>query len=118
MNKQKCWGWLRPAALQRGKMAPLQTPVKATGELMNTTSHLQAPTSPTRDFAEQHMHTILARLAGPGAVPRAAQVDAVHAVLQPASRVLVVQATGWGKSAVYWAATHAIRSTGAGPTLV
>jgi ATP-dependent DNA helicase RecQ len=64
------------------------------------------------------MHTILARLAGPGAVPRADQVDAVHAVLQPASRVLVVQATGWGKSAVYWAATHAIRSTGAGPTLV
>ena len=71
-----------------------------------------------RAFAEQHMHTILARLAGPGAVPRADQVDAVHAVLQPASRVLVVQATGWGKSAVYWAATHAIRSTGAGPTLV
>ncbi|CAN1522274.1 RecQ Superfamily II DNA helicase [Burkholderiaceae bacterium] len=71
-----------------------------------------------REFAEQHMHTILARLAGPGAVPRADQVDAVHAVLQPASRVLVVQATGWGKSAVYWAATHAIRSSGAGPTLV
>jgi ATP-dependent DNA helicase RecQ len=71
-----------------------------------------------RDFAEQHMHTILARLAGPGAVPRTDQVDAMHAVLQPASRVLVVQATGWGKSAVYWAATHAIRSTGAGPTLV
>jgi ATP-dependent DNA helicase RecQ len=72
----------------------------------------------TREFAEQHMHTILARLAGPGAVPRADQVDAVHAVLQPASRVLVVQATGWGKSAVYWAATHAIRNMGAGPTLV
>ena len=71
-----------------------------------------------RALAEHHMHTILARLAGPGAVPRADQVDAVHAVLQPASRVLVVQATGWGKSAVYWAATHAIRSTGAGPTLV
>ena len=77
-------------------------------------------TSPAqvRDFAEQHMHTVLARLAGPDAVPRADQVDAVHAVLQAASRVLVVQATGWGKSAVYWAATHAIRSTGAGPTLV
>ena len=51
----------------------------------------------SRDFAKQHMHTILARLAGPDAVPRADQVDAVHAVLQPASRVLVVQATGWGK---------------------
>ena len=85
---------------------------------MNTPSHLQAQASPSRDFAEHHMHTILARLAGPAALPRADQVDAVHAVLQPASRVLVVQATGWGKSAVYWAATHAIRSTGAGPTLV
>ena len=71
-----------------------------------------------REFAERHMHTILARLAGPGAVPRADQVDAVLAELQSASRVLVVQATGWGKSAVYWAATHAIRSKGAGPTLV
>ncbi|WP_300708280.1 DEAD/DEAH box helicase [Limnohabitans sp.] len=69
-------------------------------------------------FAQDHMNTVLARLAGPGATPRPDQVDAVHAVLQPASRVLVVQATGWGKSAVYWAATHAIRSTGAGPTLV
>ncbi|MEK7344124.1 MAG: DEAD/DEAH box helicase [Pseudomonadota bacterium] len=64
------------------------------------------------------MDTVLARLAGPHAQPRADQVDAVHAVLQPASRVLVVQATGWGKSAVYWAATHAIRSTGGGPALV
>ena len=78
----------------------------------------KTPQGQDRNFAEQHMQTILARLAGSGASPRADQVDAVHAVLQPASRVLVVQATGWGKSAVYWAATHAIRSTGAGPTLV
>ncbi|MGV0984052.1 MAG: RecQ family ATP-dependent DNA helicase [Limnohabitans sp.] len=79
---------------------------------------MSTPNPEQRAFAEDHMHNVLARLAGPGAVPRADQVDAVHAVLQPASRVLVVQATGWGKSAVYWAATHAIRSTGAGPTLV
>ena len=32
--------------------------------------------------------------------------------------MLVVQATGWGKSAVYWAATAVRRSEGAGPTLV
>jgi len=51
-------------------------------------------------------------------VPRADQVEAVHAIIQPAARVLVVQATGWGKSAVYWAATSALRSSGAGPTLV
>jgi len=64
------------------------------------------------------MNIVLGRLAGPDASPRGDQVDAVHAVLQPASRVLVVQATGWGKSAVYWAATHALRHSGAGPTLV
>jgi ATP-dependent DNA helicase RecQ len=29
-----------------------------------------------------------------------------------------VQATGWGKSAVYWAATAAVRAAGHGPTLV
>ncbi|HEX3218942.1 MAG TPA: DEAD/DEAH box helicase, partial [Candidatus Limnocylindria bacterium] len=34
------------------------------------------------------------------------------------NRVLVVQATGWGKSAVYWAATTALRELGNGPTLV
>ncbi|MYR06997.1 DEAD/DEAH box helicase [Gordonia sp. SID5947] len=34
------------------------------------------------------------------------------------ARVLVVQATGWGKSAVYWAATAIIRDSGGGPTLI
>ena len=71
-----------------------------------------------REFAEEHMNIVLGRLAGPDARPRGDQVDAVHAVLQSASRVLVVQATGWGKSAVYWAATHALRHSGSGPTLV
>ena len=40
------------------------------------------------------------------------------ALCEPSARVLVVQATGWGKSAVYWAATAIRRSEGAGPTLV
>ena len=40
------------------------------------------------------------------------------ALCEPAARVLVVQATGWGKSAVYWAATAIRRAEGAGPTLV
>ena len=91
--------------------------MKGVRENMNTTTDPQ-PDRHQRDFAAQHMHTVLARLAGPDAKPRADQLDAVHAVLQPASRVLVVQATGWGKSAVYWAATHAMRSAGSGPTLV
>lgn len=68
--------------------------------------------------AAEHLGAVLHRLAGEGAVPRGDQVAAVHAIVQPAARVLVVQATGWGKSAVYWAATAALRSQGAGPTLV
>ena len=71
--------------------------------------------SPT---AIAHLELVLGRLAGPGAVPRPDQVEAVAAIVQPAARVLVAQATGWGKSAVYWAATSALRAAGAGPTLV
>jgi ATP-dependent DNA helicase RecQ len=44
-------------------------------------------------------------------------VEAV-AALVGGRRVLLVQATGWGKSAVYWAATAALREAGHGPTLV
>ncbi|MCU1397847.1 MAG: ATP-dependent helicase, RecQ family [Acidimicrobiales bacterium] len=68
--------------------------------------------------AAQHFTTILGALAGPGAVPRDDQVQAVRALVTYRQRVLVVQATGWGKSAVYWAATSALRACGAGLTLV
>ena len=69
-------------------------------------------------LAVSHLGSVLERLAGADAVARGDQVEAVEAILQPAARVLVVQATGWGKSAVYWAATAAMRSVGRGPTLV
>ena len=75
-------------------------------------------TSPPSDLGRHHLALVLSRLAGPDAAPRGDQVDAVEAIVQPAARVLVVQATGWGKSAVYWAATSALRSLGRGPTLV
>ncbi len=60
----------------------------------------------------------IAAVAGPGARPREDQVRAVEELVEHRSRVLVVQATGWGKSAVYWAATAALRELGNGPTLV
>ena len=61
---------------------------------------------------------VIAAMAGPEARLRDDQVAAVSALCEPAARVLVVQATGWGKSAVYWAATAIRRSERAGPTLV
>ena len=46
------------------------------------------------------MDKVLLGLAGPEAIPRDDQLDAIEAVLNDQARVLVVQATGWGKSAV------------------
>lgn len=61
---------------------------------------------------------VLTALAGPGAQLRDDQEIAVRALAEPGSRVLVVQRTGWGKSAVYWVATAWSRQRGGGPTLV
>src|SRR5512139_61999 len=61
---------------------------------------------------------VIAAMAGPDARLREDQATAVAALSEAAARVLVVQATGWGKSAVYWAATAIRRSEGHGPTLV
>src|SRR3954468_21220834 len=68
--------------------------------------------------ADTHLDAVLRSMAGEGAVARDDQRTAVRALVTDRSRVLVVQATGWGKSAVYWAATAAIRALGGGPTLV
>ncbi|MBL8347826.1 MAG: ATP-dependent DNA helicase RecQ [Rubrivivax sp.] len=68
--------------------------------------------------AEHHLRQVLAAMAGPAAQPRADQTAAVAALVEQRARVLVVQATGWGKSAVYWAATAALRAEGKGPTLI
>lgn len=61
---------------------------------------------------------VIEALAGAGARLRDDQRTAVAALVDPGSRVLVVQATGWGKSAVYWCATALHRAAGRGPTLV
>ncbi|MDO9073873.1 MAG: DEAD/DEAH box helicase [Rubrivivax sp.] len=68
--------------------------------------------------AERHLRQVLAAMAGPAASPRQDQTAAVAALVEQCARVLVVQATGWGKSAVYWAATSALRAAGKGPTLI
>jgi ATP-dependent DNA helicase RecQ len=68
----------------------------------------------TRAEAEQLLH----RLAGPDASFRPGQLEAVAALVDERRRVLVVQRTGWGKSAVYFLATRLLRERGAGPTLL
>ena len=61
---------------------------------------------------------LLCRLAGPEARLRPDQGAAIEAVAGDRRRTLVVQRTGFGKSAIYFIATRLLREAGAGPTLV
>src|ERR1700727_237594 len=60
----------------------------------------------------------LRALAGPAARLREDQWTAIRALVADRVRALVVQRTGWGKSAVYFTATALLRATGAGPTVI
>ena len=61
---------------------------------------------------------LLEQLAGPDAVLRPDQAEAIGTLVDDRRRCLVVQRTGFGKSAIYFVATKLRRDDGAGPTLV
>ena len=78
-----------------------------------------APSAPDsddaiREAAEQRLRA----LAGPHARLRPDQWTAIKALVVDRRRALVVQRTGWGKSAVYFVATALLRERGAGPTVI
>jgi ATP-dependent DNA helicase RecQ len=62
--------------------------------------------------------TLLRALAGDDATLRSDQWTAIEALVADRRRALVVQRTGWGKSAVYFVATGLLRDAGAGPTVI
>ena len=83
-----------------------------------------ARTVPVRSAAagatltRQDATAVLRTLVGdPTAEFRDGQAEAVEALLAR-RRALVVQRTGWGKSAVYFVTTALLRAHGAGPTLI
>jgi ATP-dependent DNA helicase RecQ len=67
-----------------------------------------------RDEAERYLRA----LAGEHARLREDQWTAISALVAARRRALVVQRTGWGKSAVYFVATALLRARGAGPTVI
>jgi ATP-dependent DNA helicase RecQ len=67
-----------------------------------------------RDEAER----CLRALAGPDAALRPDQWTAISALVSQRRRALVVQRTGWGKSAVYFTATALLRARGSGPSVI
>jgi ATP-dependent DNA helicase RecQ len=74
--------------------------------------------APPSEIADEAL-AILRELTGrPDAVFREGQDAAVSALVERSQRALVVQRTGWGKSAVYFVSTALLRRRGAGPTLL
>jgi ATP-dependent DNA helicase RecQ len=67
---------------------------------------------------EDRAAALLAELAGQDAAFRPHQLEAVRDLVADRARVLCVQRTGWGKSAVYFLATALLRERGAGPALI
>jgi ATP-dependent DNA helicase RecQ len=68
-----------------------------------------------RADAERHLRALVGR---DDARLRDDQWSAIEALAVDRRRALVVQRTGWGKSAVYFVATLLLRAEGAGPTVI
>lgn len=67
-----------------------------------------------REIAEDRLRA----LAGADAALREDQWAAIRALVLRREHALVVQRTGWGKSAVYFVATALLRELGEGPTVI
>ena len=72
-------------------------------------------TTDVRADAERHLRALVGR---DDAVLHDDQWAAIEALVVDRRRALVVQRTGWGKSAVYFVATLLLRTEGAGPTVI
>ncbi|MFJ4918309.1 RecQ family ATP-dependent DNA helicase [Streptomyces sp. NPDC088725] len=78
-------------------------------------------TNAERTALRESADSVLARLVGDTtgtAQLREDQWRAIEALVADRRRALVVQRTGWGKSAVYFVATALLRERGAGPTVI
>ena len=73
---------------------------------------------PDATFGER-AEALLRELTGNAdATLRPSQLEAISTLARDRRRVLLVQRTGWGKSAVYFITTKLLRDQGAGPTLL
>ena len=75
-------------------------------------------TSATTPSLREAAEDVLRALVGTEARLREDQWRAIEALVAERRRALVVQRTGWGKSAVYFVATALLRAAGAGPTVI
>src|SRR5580693_3621324 len=85
---------------------------------MAADDHDQDPVSDAERGLRAEAEGHLRALAGPDAQLREDQWTAIRALVTERRRALVVQRTGWGKSAVYFTATALLRARGAGPSVI
>ncbi|WP_144764002.1 ATP-dependent DNA helicase RecQ [Curtobacterium sp. 9128] len=77
-----------------------------------------APAPPSAAIAAEAQEALAALTGRPDAVFHPGQLEAISALVEHRQRALVVQRTGWGKSAVYFLATLLLRRRGGGPTVL
>ncbi len=73
---------------------------------------------PSAAIAAEAQEALVALTGRPDAVFHPGQLEAISALVEHRQRALVVQRTGWGKSAVYFLATLLLRRRGGGPTVL
>ncbi|WP_298254965.1 ATP-dependent DNA helicase RecQ [uncultured Arthrobacter sp.] len=74
--------------------------------------------SPTTTLSEQATSILHTLVGSAEARFHEGQFEAIEALVEDGRRALVVQRTGWGKSAVYFVASLLLRARGKGPTLI
>lgn len=109
-----------PSRAGRGRTGPSSAPAASAAPVAPV-----APPAPARrlvDASEDlrpEAEAALRRLVGRDDVAlRDDQWTAIEALVRDHRRALVVQRTGWGKSAVYFVSTALLRARGAGPTII
>ena len=110
MDSGACEFWTRPFV--KARAYALRTTTSTTLRELTT----QAPVD--RVALRARANELLQLIVGHPAELRDDQWVAIEALVVGRRRALVVQRTGWGKSAVYFLATALLRSDGAGPTVI
>ena len=79
----------------------------------------EQPASSPTDLLHTEAREVLRRLTGVAdAEFHDGQYEAIRALVADRARTLVVQRTGWGKSAVYFISSLLLRARGMGPALI
>lgn len=84
----------------------------------STSSAVEADPARASDLFNEAQTALRALVGRDDAALRDDQWRAIEALVTRRARALVVQRTGWGKSAVYFVATSLLRARGSGPTII